>query len=146
MWRHAYAIDHDNPIVLIDFGFTRSSSQSDDEELLSLNNRADTRVGSPSYAAPEMILEKQYSKKSDAFSLGIILFILLQGYMPFPEFADLHPGARTRETYHLKLDPLDWATLSTHSKDLVVSLCESDPEKRLSVKDALDHPWFHQDD
>ena len=70
-------LDEQKNIKIIDFGFGNTFKS---EHLL------DTFCGSPFYAAPEMILGKRYEgPEVDMWSLGVILFALLCGHLPFDD-------------------------------------------------------------
>ena len=45
-------------------------------------------VGTPSYAAPEVVTNKQYGPESDCWSAGVVLFVLLSGCHPFDQERD----------------------------------------------------------
>lgn len=109
-------------------------------------------VGSPSYAAPEVVLKKEYSCKSDAWSLGVMMYILLQGYLPFPhlqqkkwrEFSVNDYGNFDKEI--AEHDPFyyegDWEEISEEARDLCQKLLQVDSESRISVQDAINHSFF----
>ena len=59
-------------ISVIDFGFTRPSVLCFKE-----------RVGTPSYLAPEIILGLNYTSKVDSWAIGVELFVMATGHMPF---------------------------------------------------------------
>ena len=64
-------------IKLIDFGLSNFYSNS---------NKLKTACGSPSYAAPEMLLGTKYDGlKADIWSLGIVLYAMVCGYLPFED-------------------------------------------------------------
>ena len=67
-------IGTNNEIKLIDFGLSRKSGKS--------SGGLDTMVGTPYYVAPE-VLEGSYGFECDVWSLGVLLYILLSGYLPF---------------------------------------------------------------
>ena len=76
-------IDFDKGIKLVDFGLSNTYKN---KELLK------TACGSPCYAAPEMIagypyegLKVFYFIKSDIWSVGVIFFAILSGYLPFDD-------------------------------------------------------------
>jgi serine/threonine protein kinase len=72
-------LDHFSNIKVIDFGLGNTSAA--DRLLL-------TGCGSLGYAAPEMLLNEPYSGfKADHWSLGVILFSMLCGYLPYGEAA-----------------------------------------------------------
>ncbi|MDB6082315.1 MAG: hypothetical protein JWN43_196 [Gammaproteobacteria bacterium] len=67
----------DNRLVMIDFGLARSSAV--EFEI----TRPDTSLGSPYYVAPEQIEGKQPDARSDLYSLGVVLYEMLAGTVPF---------------------------------------------------------------
>jgi serine/threonine protein kinase len=64
-------------VKIIDFGFGVYKDQLKD---LSEHEKY---AGTPGFMAPEMLEMKDYDDKIDAFSLGIILYFMLYGYLPF---------------------------------------------------------------
>lgn len=71
-------LDWDGSVKLCDFGFVR--------EVTSEQRFSQTYCGSKSYAAPEILMGIPYDpKKSDVWALGVILYILVTGKMPFDE-------------------------------------------------------------
>lgn len=67
----------DLTIKLADFGFAKE--QSSTEEVM-----MKTYCGTPITMAPEILKGKPYDKKCDLWSLGVILFQLIYGKLPFP--------------------------------------------------------------
>jgi len=59
---------------LADFGMVK---------ILGPDEKAQERLGTVAYAAPEVLLKKPYTKKVDVWSLGIILYMLLGETLPF---------------------------------------------------------------
>jgi calcium-dependent protein kinase len=100
----------------------------------------ETVVGTPYYVAPE-VLRGKYDNGCDIWSLGIILYILLCGYPPFE-------GDNHKEIFHhvlnqkLRFNPADWGGLSDQAVDLVTKMLEKNPEKRITSKQCLNHPWI----
>ncbi|PRQ71216.1 Protein kinase-like domain-containing protein [Rhodotorula toruloides] len=84
------------PLVkLTDFGLSRFINPA--SPLLS------TRCGSEEYAAPELIMGKRYDgRKTDAWALGVVLYALITGVMPFVQ------GSGGRRGYLLKIAKADW--------------------------------------
>lgn len=72
-------LDESFKIKIIDFGFA-NLLRTDNADML------ETFCGSPSYASPEMISGKQYNGTAvDAWSMGVILYLLVCGYLPFDD-------------------------------------------------------------
>jgi len=124
------------------------------------NSRKQTRIqGSPMYIAPE-VLEGKASPQSDLFSVGVILFLLMMGEMPWSrDLPDLSSdtnvgGASATVVYKAlrkEIRELDWkeAPWSDHASvaDLCKKLLAFDPVDRIqSATEALNHPWFQEPD
>jgi len=117
-------------LKLIDFGFSKVWEAS---------VKMHVSCGTLSYVAPE-VLAKSYTSQCDLWSLGVIVFILLAGYMPFS-------GAEAVQTKNIsegkyKLKPERWRNVSADASDFVKALLQVDPKKRLSCQGALDHTWI----
>ncbi|ESR52907.1 calcium-dependent protein kinase 10 [Citrus sinensis] len=97
-------------------------------------------VGSPYYMAPE-VLKRNYGPEVDVWSAGVILYILLCGVPPF--WAETEQGvalAILRGVIDFKREP--WPQISESAKSLVRQMLESDPKKRLTAQQVLEHPWL----
>jgi len=119
-------------LKLIDFGFSKMWDPSDEEKMTS-------SLGTISYVAPE-VLNKSYTSQCDLWSLGVIAFILLSGYMPFSGSDANQVRNISRGKYLVK--PERWANVSEEAKSFVHALMEVDPSKRLTAQQALEHPWI----
>ncbi|KAL0738275.1 hypothetical protein Bca4012_014485 [Brassica carinata] len=97
-------------------------------------------VGSPYYMAPE-VLKRSYGPEIDIWSAGVILYILLCGVPPF--WAESEQGvaqAILRGIIDFKREP--WPNISETAKSLVRQMLEPDPNRRLTAKQVLEHPWI----
>ena len=98
-------------------------------------------LGSAYYAAPEVVQGGHYDIKCDIWSLGVIMYVMLTGKMPFA-------GSMTEEisaniqSGSLILRDKAWKGLSTGATDLLKKLLVVEPEGRLSAEEALKHPWL----
>ncbi|CAM9646789.1 unnamed protein product [Heterosigma akashiwo] len=102
-------------------------------------------AGTPLYICPEMLQEKPYSFPADVWSMGVICFILLGGYPPF--------FANNINALYLKIingeytfDRKYWKHISPEAKELIQRMLEVDPDKRITIADALQHPWIMTSD
>ena len=99
-------------------------------------------VGSLYYVAPE-VLNKNYNEKCDLWSCGVIMYFILSKRFPFN-------GTFNNEIikkilvgeYDIKTPPLD--KLSKNALDLLGKLLTMDVNKRITVQEALDHPWIKE--
>ncbi|RYH18038.1 serine/threonine-protein kinase, partial [archaeon] len=99
-----------------------------------------TQCGTPGYIAPEIIETKAYGKPVDMWSFGVILYILLGGYPPFHDDNQRILFKKiTKADY--QFHPDYWRTVSDEAKDLIAGLLTLDMHKRLTVDQALSHPW-----
>ncbi|CEH18151.1 pkinase-domain-containing protein [Ceraceosorus bombacis] len=116
-------------VKLGDFGFTR---EFEGKRLM------DTFCGTTGYAAPEMLAGKKYTgEEVDIWSLGVILYALLCGTLPFD---DDDEAVMKQKILACKFDLPD--LISEESKDLLSSVLQLDPTSRPSIKSILSHPWF----
>ncbi|KAK2582297.1 hypothetical protein KPH14_004638 [Odynerus spinipes] len=127
-------------VKLADFGFARYMIDNRGKRVLS-----DTYCGSLSYAAPEVLRGAPYNPKfSDVWSLGVILYIILNKAMPFDEtnikiLYEQQIGRRWK--FRRKVDE----TLSESAKKTVTNLLEPDVKKRWQVDQILYCDWIAMD-
>lgn len=125
--------DKDSPIKVIDFGLSRQYFEGQEPPMNKI-------VGTPYYIAPE-VLRKKYGKSCDLWSVGVIAYILLAGYPPFN-------GRNNAETHKSVLrgqysfDSREWSGVSREAQDFIRRLLQKNPRKRMTVEQALNHPWI----
>jgi len=102
--------------------------------------------GTRTYMAPEIKEGKTYDgKQIDMFSVGVILFIIIQGIFPFKEakkdeyFYNLIINGKL-DTYWSKVGGQN---LSPEFKDLILRMFSYDPTKRPTVDEIKSHPWMN---
>jgi len=119
-------------IKLLDFGLSK---------IVGPSQNCNEPYGTLSYVAPEVLLEKPYSKAVDMWSIGITTYLLLSARLPFDD--EFSKSEIARQTIH---DPVYWGSiwkkLTTEAKMFVDDLLQKDPEKRMNIKQALEHPWI----
>ena len=104
-----------------------------------------TVCGTPTYMSPEIVNRLPYGTKSDMWSVGILLYILLGGYPPFID-DDQAELFRKISNCDYEFYPEEFNKVSDDAKDLISSLLEVNPKKRLSAREALDDLWICSDD
>jgi calcium/calmodulin-dependent protein kinase I len=122
------AAGSDTGVKLADFGFAKKVVGQ---------NGCRTLCGTPGYLAPE-ILERwpAYDTICDMWSVGVILFLLLGGYLPFEDEDEDKVFERTRNGQY-EFHPTYWKKVSTGAKDLVTKLLTVNPKKRYSAKESV---------
>jgi serine/threonine protein kinase len=119
-------------IKITDFGFATYYTK---------DTIINTLCGSPMYMAPEIITKNGYDYKSDLWSVGIILYEMIHGYTPFnvQNFIELIKEIKKKNII-IKLD------VSESCKELIYSLCKTNPNERINWIEFFDHRWFDNDE
>jgi len=97
--------------------------------------------GTLSYVAPEVLLREPYNKEIDIWSLGIILFLILSGHLPF--IGNKQDVIARKIVYDdIEFDEDEWEMRSRKVIDLIEKTLEKNPKKRINIDEFLEHPWF----
>ncbi|XP_022055589.1 cGMP-dependent protein kinase 1 [Acanthochromis polyacanthus] len=103
-----------------------------------------TFCGTLGYIPPEIILNKGHSISADFWSLGVFVFELLSGGLPFSGSDPMKILAASIRG----IDQIDFPkTISKSASSLIKKLCRSNPSERLGsqrngAKDIQKHKWF----
>lgn len=124
-------------VKLADFGLARRLPH--DSDVISCD-----ASGAPLFLAPETILEDMIGQPVDMWACGIILFILLAGYPPFWSSNDEKLLLSILQGHYSMPSPY-WDNVSDEAKDLVRRLIVVEPSQRLTVSEALNHPWIQME-
>uniref|UniRef100_A0A182JP62 Protein kinase domain-containing protein n=1 Tax=Anopheles christyi TaxID=43041 RepID=A0A182JP62_9DIPT len=104
--------------------------------------------GTPGYLAPETLKCNMfedapgYSKEVDIWACGVIMFTLLVGCPPFWHRKQMVMLRNIMEGKYSFTSP-EWADISEDPKDLIRKCLVVDPSKRITVTEALKHPFFN---
>ena len=123
-------IDKNGVAKLTDFGW---SNYVDSNEIRR------TYCGTPVYLAPEMVNEIGHDEHLDIWCIGVLLFELLTGTVPFKgkDYESLN-----NNIVSLKIIwPKD---ISNTAKNLILKILKRDPDDRISLVDMLKHPFFRE--
>uniref|UniRef100_A0A452S120 non-specific serine/threonine protein kinase n=1 Tax=Ursus americanus TaxID=9643 RepID=A0A452S120_URSAM len=117
------------PFVFLDFGFSN---------LFTPGQLLKTWCGSPPYAAPELFEGKEYDgPKVDIWSLGVVLYVLVCGALPFD--GSTLQNLRARVLSGKFRIPF---FMSTECEHLIRHMLVLDPNKRLSMEQICKHKWM----
>jgi serine/threonine protein kinase len=119
------------PLKLIDFGFAKYCEG---------DKKMRAKCGSINYVSPDVLSGQGYTSQCDCWGLGVILFMLLSGYPPFSgkEVDVIRRVQRGVPEWRKSR----WHRVSEQGVDLVRQLLMRNPSKRLTAKQALEHPWI----
>uniref|UniRef100_A0A3B3YPD6 non-specific serine/threonine protein kinase n=2 Tax=Poecilia mexicana TaxID=48701 RepID=A0A3B3YPD6_9TELE len=119
-------------IKVIDFGLAHKIKPGADFKNI---------FGTPEFVAPEIVNYEQLGLEADMWSIGVITYILLSGISPFL-------GETKQETLgnvsavDYDFDEEFFSNTSELAKSFIRQLLEKDTRKRMTIQDALNHPWI----
>lgn len=125
-------LDYNGNVKLADFGFSNFYKEG---ELM------DTWCGSPQYCAPELYLAQLYEGPNvDIWSLGVVLYVLVCGYLPFEaQVFNVLKAQIISGSYKIPF------FLSEDCKSLIDGMLTLDPDKRLKMNDIINHKWLQSE-
>ena len=100
----------------------------------------ETVVGTPYYVAPE-VLSMSYEKECDIWSLGVVLYTMLSGTLPFSGTTNVEIF-RNIKLVNYNFSGNSWKHISGEAKDLVEKMIVKEPSRRITLREALNHSWF----
>ncbi|XP_036159944.1 testis-specific serine/threonine-protein kinase 1-like [Myotis myotis] len=129
-------LDKDFNIKLSDFGFSKRCLR-DDSGRLTLSK---TFCGSAAYAAPEVLQGIPYQPKVyDVWSLGVILYIMVCGSMPYDD-SNIKKMLRIQKEHRINFPRSKH--LTKECKDLIYRILQPDVTVRLHIDEILSHSWM----
>ncbi|XP_014401321.1 PREDICTED: serine/threonine-protein kinase 33 isoform X4 [Myotis brandtii] len=97
--------------------------------------------GTPTYMAPEVINDHDYSQQCDIWSIGVIMYSLLCGEPPFFASSEEKLFELIRKGELRFSDPV-WDSISDCAKSVLKQLMKVDPAHRITAKELLDNQWI----
>ena len=134
-------LDSQGNLKISDFGLSNLYVTGNESNNGTVSSRAEllhTTCGTPNYVAPEILKDESYDgRAADIWSMGVILFVLVSGCLPFdePTLTSLFCKIQSAE---YKVPPF----LSESVQDLISTILVSNPEERASTDDIISHPWY----
>jgi len=123
-------------VKIADFGFATT--------IKSPNALIQGTCGSLNYVAPEVLTGKPYTKACDYWSIGVILYAMLGGYLPF--YVEPDEGGRAKTFRKIQqgiydFDDPDWEEVEDLGKSVINSLLTVKVSSRLTCKNLAKHRW-----
>ncbi|WOG93163.1 hypothetical protein DCAR_0312444 [Daucus carota subsp. sativus] len=125
-------LDENGNLKVTDFGLSALAESKRQDGLLH------TTCGTPAYVAPEVIGKTGYDGcKADIWSCGVILYVLLAGYLPFYDsnLIEMYRKIVKAEFKYPSKFPIE-------ARRLVSKMLDPDPSTRISITKIMQKPWF----
>ncbi|KAG0477031.1 hypothetical protein HPP92_013430 [Vanilla planifolia] len=125
-------LDENGDLKVSDFGLSALPDQIKSDGLFH------TVCGTPVYVAPEILAKKGYDAAAvDLWSCGVILFVLVAGYLPFNDY---NLATLYRKIYRGEYRCPTWT--SSELRSLIGRLLDTNPKTRITIDEILRDPWF----
>ncbi|KAL2317382.1 hypothetical protein Fmac_031258 [Flemingia macrophylla] len=127
-------LDENDNLKVSDFGLSALAESKRQDGLLH------TTCGTPAYVAPEVIKRKGYDgAKADIWSCGVVLFVLLAGYIPFqdPNLMEMY-----RRISKAEFRCPSW--FSKRVRRLLSKMLDPNPDTRISIDKIMQCSWFRK--
>lgn len=132
-------LDENLNLKISDFGL---SALYEGEEGATRSQMLHTTCGTPNYVAPEVLQNEGYDGRiADVWSIGVVLYVLLAGFLPFDE--------TTMSALFAKIKNADYAYPDFFSHPvthLIDQILVADPSTRITLDDIKRDPWFACDE
>nr|AUS89389.1 CBL-interacting protein kinase 3 [Sesuvium portulacastrum] len=125
-------LDANGILKVSDFGLSALAQQVREDGLLH------TTCGTPNYVAPEVINNKGYDgAKADLWSCGVILYVLMAGYLPFE---DSNLMSLYKKIFKASFTCPPW--FSSSVKKLIHRILDPNPSTRITIAEVIENEWF----
>lgn len=132
-------LDESGLLKISDFGLSALYNGGGDEDDASRATLLHTTCGTPNYVAPEVLADKGYDgRAADVWSIGVILYVLLAGFLPFDE--------PTMSALFRKIQKAEFNYPSWFSEDvrgLLDRILIADPTQRITLAEVAELEWYN---
>ena len=126
--------DNLDEVKIADFGLSK---------MILPTEKMETACGTLSYVAPEVLTMQGYGHEADLWSIGVIMFLILCGKLPF-DGANHDDIINATIKAEIRVSPSIWNGLSEEARDFIKKLLHKNPKERISARAALRHPFIVQ--
>ena len=121
-------------VKIMDFGLSK---------ILGKNERSIEGFGTLTFVAPEVLIRTPYNKEIDIWSLGVTLYLMLSGTLPFDDENDNEEKIAKLAVYsEVKFPKNIWEKRSNEVIDLIKRCLIKEPKFRIKIDDILNHEWI----
>ncbi|XP_009398325.2 CBL-interacting protein kinase 23 isoform X2 [Musa acuminata AAA Group] len=125
-------LDSNGVLKISDFGLSALPQQVHEDGKLY------TTCGTPNYVAPEVVKDKGYDgAMADLWSCGVILFVLMAGYLPFE---DSNLVSLYKKIFKADFSCPSW--ISASAKKLIQRILDPNPQTRITIPQVIENEWF----
>jgi len=121
-------------IKIMDFGLSK---------IMGPQERVADGFGTLSFVAPEVLIRQPYNKQIDIWSLGVILYYMLSGTLPFDDENDNEEVIAKMTVFtEVQFPNRYWSKRSEEVVDLIRKCLIKNPEERIKIVEYLQHKWI----
>ena len=123
-------------IKIMDFGLSK---------ILGKKEKSTDGFGTLTFVSPEVLIRKPYNKEVDIWSLGVILYLMLSGDLPFDDPDDDEQKIAKSIVYQdVKFPPEKFSKRSKAVIDLIKGCLTKEPKNRIKIDEILKGEWMKQ--
>ena len=123
-------------IKIMDFGLSK---------ILGKKEKSTEGFGTLTFVSPEVLIRKPYNKEVDIWSLGVILYLMLSGDLPFDDPDDDEQKIAKSIVYQeVKFPQEKFGKRSKAVIELIKGCLTKDPKSRLKIDEIIKGDWIKQ--